>query len=141
MLTISPIHPKPMLPEYNMPFVPAFQMEGGRILFLSGCGPIPIYHKHPHAPAEEREWMSGGFAAQMRRTMENIEMVLRAAGGDLGNVVKLTVFLTDISLQNELNDAVFSYFGHENPPPRTLVEVSALSHADMLIEIDAIAAL
>jgi enamine deaminase RidA (YjgF/YER057c/UK114 family) len=126
--------------EYNMPFVPAYAVEGGTLLFLAGCGPIPLYHKHPHDPIEERQWMSGGFRAQYNRTIENIRLVLNARGGDLDNIVKLTVYLTVISMQGELNDAVFETFGRENPPPRTLVEVSALSHEDMLIEIDAIAA-
>jgi 2-iminobutanoate/2-iminopropanoate deaminase len=135
-VSITPVNPKKPLPEYNMPFLPAVISEGGRILWMSGCGPIPIYHKHPHIPEEEKEWMSGGFREQFDRTMHNINMVLHHCGADLSNIVKLTVYLTDMSLQNELNEAVFDYFGRENPPPRTLIGVSTLSHQDMLIEID-----
>jgi 2-iminobutanoate/2-iminopropanoate deaminase len=130
------VHAKEPLPEYNMPFLPAVMSEGGKILWLAGCGPIPVYHKHPHVPEEEREWLSGGFHSQFQRTIENIKMVLEAGGGTLQSVVKMTVYLTDMTLQNELNDGIFEYFGRENPPPRTLIGVKSLSHADMLIEID-----
>ena len=62
--------------------------------------------------------------------------MLKAGGGTLQSVVKMTVYLTDMSKQNELNQAIFDNFGRENPPPRTLIGVNCLSHQDMLIEID-----
>ena len=68
-----------------------------------------------------------------------IALSLAAAGADWHNVVKLTVYLTDMSYQNELNTKTHSIFGKENPPPRTLIGVSCLSHEDMLVEIDATA--
>jgi 2-aminomuconate deaminase len=136
MTGIIPIHPEPPLAEYNMPFVPAFATTGGKTLWLAGCGPIPLYHKHPHDPAEEAEWMAGGFTAQFARTMANIKKVLTAGGANLTHIVKMTVYLTDMSMQNQLNAAIFEVFGRENPPPRTLIGVACLSHQDMLIEID-----
>ncbi len=119
-----------------MPFLPAVLVEGGKTLWVAGCGPIPVYHRHPHVPEEEREWMSGGFREQFDRTMANVKMVIEAAGGNLSSVVKMTVYLTDMSMQNQLNEAIFHYFGRERPPPRTLIGVNTLSHEDMLIEID-----
>ena len=139
-MKIAPIHPMEPKPEHNMPFAPAFAVEGGRIIFMAGCGPIPLYHKHPHVPEEEREWMSGGFSRQIERTFANIKMVLDAVGAGWGNVVKMTVYLTDMSYQNELNRVTHEIFGKQNPPPRTLIGVSCLSHQDMLIEIDVTAA-
>ncbi len=136
MVQITSVHAKEPLAEYNMPFLPAVMSEGGKILWLAGCGPIPVYHKHPHVPEEEREWLKGGFREQFDRTIENVRMVLEAGGGTLQSIVKMTVYLTDMSMQNELNTAIFDYFGRENPPPRTLIGVASLSHADMLIEID-----
>ena len=138
MVEITPIHPQEPLPEYNMPFLPAVTTQGGKILWIAGNGPVPLYHKHPHVPEEEAAWLSGGFRAQFDRTMANLKLVLEAAGGTLQSVVKMTVYLTDMSKQNELNQAIFDYFGRENPPPRTLVG-SGLSHQDMLVEIDCIA--
>jgi enamine deaminase RidA (YjgF/YER057c/UK114 family) len=116
MTAILPIHPETPLPEYNMPFLPAVATAGGKILWVSGCGPIPLYHKHPHVPAEEASWLSGSFRDQFDRTMENVKKVLAAGGGTLESVVKMTV--------------------RESPPPRTLIGVASLSHQDMLIEID-----
>ncbi len=123
-----------------MPFVPAFAVEGGRTIWLAGCGPIPVYHKHPHDPVEEAEWMAGGFGAQCEKTFENIERVLAAAGGDLSGIVKLTIYLRDIFRdQDVLNEITWKLFGREKMPPRTIVEISSLAHEGMLIEIDAIA--
>ncbi len=136
MTEITPIHPQEPLAEYNMPFLPAMATVGGKVLWLSGCGPIPVYHRHPHVPAEEAEWMRGSFRDQFDRTMANIVMVLKAGGGTLQSVVKMIVYLTDMGQQNELNQAIFDYFGRESPPPRTLIGVNTLSHQDMLIEID-----
>ena len=136
MTEITPIHPQEPLAEYNMPFLPAVATVGGKVLWLAGCGPIPVYHKHPHVPAEEAEWMRGSFREQFDRTMANVVMVLKAGGGTLQSVVKMIVYLTDMGQQNELNQAIFDYFGRENPPPRTLIGVNTLSHEDMLVEID-----
>jgi enamine deaminase RidA (YjgF/YER057c/UK114 family) len=80
--------------------------------------------------------MAGGFARQIERTMANLKQVLEAAGGGWSNVVKMTVYLTDMSYQNELNAVIHRHFGKDNPPPRTLIGVASLSHQDMLIEID-----
>lgn len=139
-MKITPVHPEQPLPEHNMPFVPAFAVEGGRTIWLAGAGPIPIYHKHPHDPVEEAEWMAGGFKAQCEKTFANIEKVVKASGGDLSHVVKLTIYMTNIMRdQNELNEITWRLFGRELMPPRTIVEIPMLAHEDMLIEIDAIA--
>lgn len=123
-----------------MPFVPAFSVEGGRTIWLAGCGPIPIYHKHPHDPVEEAEWLAGDFRTQCEKTFANVERVVTAAGGDLTNIVKLTIYVTNVFRdQNTLNEITWNLFGHDNMPPRTLLEVSSLSHVDMLVEIDAVA--
>jgi enamine deaminase RidA (YjgF/YER057c/UK114 family) len=67
-------------------------------------------------------------------------MVLAAAGADLTNVVKLTIYLNDVADQNVLNEVSAEMFGTENPPPRTVVQVAALNHVNMKLEIDVIAA-
>ena len=139
-MRITPIHPQEPKPEYNMPFVPAFAVEGGKLIFLAGCGPIPPYHKHPHVPEEEAEWFKGDIREQTRKTFEHIRMILRAAGADLRNVVKLTIYLSNVDDQNAVNEVSAEVFGKENPPPRTVVQVAALNHVNMKIEIDAIAA-
>ncbi len=139
-MKIVPVHPGTPLPEHNMPFVPAFSVEGGRTLWLSGMGPVPIYHRHPHDPEEEARWYEGGFRTQCERTFENIERILAAADAGLGNVVKMTHYLVDVMRdQDVLNEITWELFGRERMPPRTLIEVPSLAHRDMLLEIDAVA--
>lgn len=138
-LTITPVHSREVLPEYNMPFVPVFRVEANALLFLAGCGPIPPYHKHPHDPVEEAQWMAGDMRQQTRKTFEHMQELLRAAGGDLSNIVKLTIFLRDVADQNVLNEVSAEIFPAGRAPPRTVVQ-AVLNHEDMLLEIDAIAA-
>jgi len=139
-MKITPIHPREPKAEYNMPFVPAFSVEGGRTIWLSGMGPVPIYHKHPHDPVEEAKWYEGGFRSQCEKTFENIATILAAAGADMTNIVKLTIYLVDVFRdQDTLNEITWETFGHDNMPPRTLLEIPSLAHKDMLLEIDATA--
>jgi 2-iminobutanoate/2-iminopropanoate deaminase len=138
-MKITPIHPQEPKPEYRMPFVPAFAVDGARLVFVAGCGPIPPYHKHPHVPEEEARWMKGGMREQALQTFEHIRMVLAAAGADLSSIVKLTVYLSDIADQDVFNEVSAEMFGTERPPPRTVVQVT-LNHVDMKLEVDAIAA-
>jgi enamine deaminase RidA (YjgF/YER057c/UK114 family) len=67
-------------------------------------------------------------------------MVLAAAGADLTNIVKMTIYLSDVGDQNVLNEVSEEMFGKESPPPRTVVQVAALNHVNMKLEIDVIAA-
>jgi 2-aminomuconate deaminase len=138
-MKISAVHPRK--PDYPMPFVPAMLVEGAaRYLFLAGCGPVPLYHKHPHDPDLERSSFEGGIRGQTRRTFENIQLVLGAAGATLRNVVRVLIFITDPELQDEFNEVYQSYF-RTHRPPRTFVTVPALVHKDMLVEIEVTAAL
>jgi 2-iminobutanoate/2-iminopropanoate deaminase len=83
--------------------------------------------------------VEGDFAAQARRAFENLKAVLAAAGGDFGNVVKATVYLTDLANFTTLNEIYASYFG-ETRPARTTVGVAQLPKGG-LVEIDLIAML
>ncbi len=66
--------------------------------------------------------------------------MLGAAGADFSDVVKLTIYMTDMSGQDVLNEISARVFGRDNPPARTLVKVAGLAHPGMLIEIDGVAA-
>ena len=139
-MKITPIHPGTPKPEHNMPFVPAFEVQGGRTLWLSGMGPLPIYHKHPHDPVEEAKWYEGNFRDQCQKTFKNIESILNAADADLTHIVKMTHYLVDVFRdQDALNEVTWELFGRERMPPRTLIEIPSLAHKDMLLEIDVIA--
>lgn len=139
-MKIVPIHHEPMKPEFNSPFSAAFAVEDARLVFISGCCTVPSYHTHPHDPVEERQWLDHDFREQTERTFAHMKLILDAAGADFANVVFLTVYLTDAANQDILNEISARHFGSDNPPPRSVVQVAALAHADMMIEIDGIAA-
>lgn len=139
-MAVKAVHHVPLKPEYKSPFSAAYSVDNARTVYFSGCCTIPVYHKHPHDPEEERQWLEGDIREQTERTFEHIGMVLRAAGADFRNIVMLTIYMTDISQQDIMNEISARHFDPENPPARTLVEVSALAHPGMLIEIDGVAA-
>lgn len=138
-MKVEAIHHLPMRPEYNSPFSAAFAIEDGRLIFFSGCGCVPPYHKHPHDPVEEAEWLKGDFREQTERTFEHIAQILSAAGASFKDVLKLNIFVTQMDGQNILNEISARLFGKNNPPARTLVGVPTLAHPNMLIEIDGVA--
>ena len=139
-MKIVPLHHTPMRPEYNSPFSAGYIVEGGRLLFFSGCGPIPVYHRHPHDPVEEASWLAGDIREQTLRTFDNIAGILKAAGGDFSSVLKLNIYLTDMTEQNVFNEISATYFSRDNPPARTLIGVTCLSHPKMRIEVEGVAA-
>jgi reactive intermediate/imine deaminase len=102
----------------------------GNLVFLSGQIPLD--------PAT-MELVSGDFEARARQVFENLRAVAEAAGGTLDQVVKLTVFLTDLDNFATVNRVMEDYF--EQPfPARAALGVAALPKgAD--VEADAILAL
>jgi len=78
----------------------------------------------------------GGIDPQIRRVFENLRAVAQAAGGSLGDVVKLTVYLTDLGNFARLNEIMASYFT-EPYPARAAVGVASLPRG-ALVEVDAI---
>jgi 2-iminobutanoate/2-iminopropanoate deaminase len=81
--------------------------------------------------------VEGGVEAQTRQTLNNLGAVLRAAGSDLGHVVKTTVFLTDMADFGAMNQ-VYAEFFPADPPARSTVAVRQLP-LGALVEIEAIA--
>jgi reactive intermediate/imine deaminase len=82
--------------------------------------------------------VEGGVEAQAQRALINLKAVLEAAGSSLERVVKVTVFLHDISDFKAVNGVYAQFFG-ANPPARSAVQVAALPLGG-LVEIEAIAA-
>lgn len=74
---------------------------------------------------------------QARQSLKNVEAVLAAAGAKLSNVVKTTVFLTDMNDFAAMN-SVYTEFFTENCPARSAVQVARLPK-DVKVEIEAIA--
>ncbi len=82
--------------------------------------------------------LATNFVDQARQAFKNIEVILEETDGRLNNVVKFTVFMTDLSDFKDLNELMGELFINDYFPARSVVEVSRLPK-DALIEIDAIA--
>lgn len=82
----------------------------------------------------------GDIKAQTRRVLENVRTVVEAGGGTMDDVVKLTVFVTDVRHREAYGEVRTEFFG-PNPPASTLVQISNLAVPGALIEIEAVAAL
>jgi reactive intermediate/imine deaminase len=82
------------------------------------------------------EMLEGDMAAQIRRVFENLKAVAKAAGGDLNDLVKLNVFLTDLANFPLVNEVMADYFT-EPYPARAAIGVAALPK-DAGVEMDAV---
>jgi 2-iminobutanoate/2-iminopropanoate deaminase len=100
----------------------------GSLVFLSGQ--IPLDPK-------TGEISRGDAAEQTRRIMENLGAVLRAAGVGFSEVVRSTIYLTDLADFGKVNEVYGSYFPSE-PPARATVGVASLPRGAS-VEIDMIA--
>ena len=102
----------------------------GDLVFLSGQIPLD---------AATMEVVEGDFEARARQVFENLKAVTAAAGGDLNQVVKLTIFLTDLGNFATVNGVMEDYF--DKPfPARAAVGVASLPKG-VDVEADAILAL
>ena len=108
------------------PYSQAIQV--GDLVFLSGQ--IPLV-------PETGEMQEGCIVCQTERVLSNFQAVLEAAGLGWGDVVKTTVFLTDISVFSQFNELYAAKFTSD-PPARSVVQVSALPKGAQ-IEMEGIA--
>jgi|SRR5579872_418607 len=121
----TPVH-SPAAPKPLGPYVQA--IAGNGMLFCSGQ--IAIDHT-------TGKLIDGDVAAQTRRALLNLAAVLSAGGASLRDVVKTTVFLTDMNDFAAMNQVYAEVFG-ESPPARSTVAVAALP-AGARVEVEAIA--
>ena len=112
------------------PYSQAVLCEGGKLLFCSGQ--IALDPK-------SGEIVGKSASQQCRQVMDNLRAVLNEAGGDFSNIVKTTIYLTNIDDFGPVNEMYSTYFD-SLPPARATVEVSRLPK-DVKVEIDAIAVL
>lgn len=102
----------------------------GQMLFVAGQIPLN--------PQTGEIVGAGDIAKQTQQVMANLEAILKASGVNWDNVVKTTVFLTDLQNFAAMNQVYAGYFQEEIAPARACVEVSRLPK-DVLVEIDCIA--
>ena len=81
----------------------------------------------------------GDFRAQATQAFENLKNALAAAGADFGHVVKINMFVLDMSNLLALRDIRDRYVNTAAPPASTLIEASRFFRDGILFEIDAVA--
>jgi 2-iminobutanoate/2-iminopropanoate deaminase len=116
----------PALPEPISHYTDA--VRAGDLLFVSGC--VPVDGRGNLVP--------GDVLAQARQVFRNVRAVLEAAGAGFSDVVKVTVFLTDIDDRQAVNTVRREVFGSARPAS-TLVEVSRLAVPGARVEVEAVA--
>jgi 2-iminobutanoate/2-iminopropanoate deaminase len=114
-------------PQAIGPYSQAVQI--GSLLFTSGQIPL----------TKEGELVQGGIKEQVTQVIENLKAVLNAAGCDLTDVIKTTVFIKDMNEFAEINAIYEHYFG-QTKPARSCVEVARLPK-DVKVEIECIASI
>ena len=112
-------------PKAIGPYSQAIKHNG----FMFTSGQIPLL-------PDSGEIISNNFSEQVEQCLKNIEAILVEESLNLDSIVKLTVFLVDLSDFDLLNEQFVKYFGHRYPA-RSVVEVSRLPK-DVKVEIEAI---
>jgi enamine deaminase RidA (YjgF/YER057c/UK114 family) len=123
-------------PELGTPpgYSQVVEVRAGRIIFIAGQTALN---------SDGNVVGKSDFAAQATQVFRNLAIALEVSGCTAANLVKLTVFLTDMNNLAPYREARNRFFGSVTPPAApavTLVEVSKLYGADFMIEIEAIAA-
>ena len=103
----------------------------GDLLFISGVAPLD---------AAGRLVGGGDVAAQARQVLANMGKILAAAGAGFEDVLKVTVYLTDVADRSKINPVRQEFFGKARPAS-TLIGVAALAVPGMKVEIEAVAGL
>lgn len=117
-------------PDPYEPYLLSQAIRIGDLLFVSGQAGY----------ADDGKIVEGGFTAQGEQAFANLRRVLEAGGSDLAHVAKVTIFVTDMQAQFKDVVALRRKFWSEPYPADTIVEIKALYNPEVMIEIDAIAA-
>ena len=99
-------------------------------LYISGQLPINPF---------SGERITGGIEDQTQQILDNIEIILKDSGSDRNKVLKMTVYISDMSLWGRVNEVYSKFFG-SHKPARAVVPTRELHHG-VLIEIEAVAAI
>jgi len=112
----------------DLPFSEAVQVEN--VLYLSGqVGIVP----------KTQKLIEGGIQTESLQAMENIKSVAEAYGYGMSDIVKCTIFLTDLKELKVFNDNYKSFFATGRYPARSAVEVRALALGSR-VEVECMAA-
>ena len=127
MVERDPIN-TPNAPKAIGPYSQA--VKNGSLVFISGQ--IPLV-------PETMELVGEDVVMQTHQVFKNLSAIAKASGGNLVDIIKMTIYLTDLDNFSKINKIMASYF-QEPYPARATIEVSALPKA-ALVEVEAILAL
>ena len=113
-------------PLNGAPYSQAIASRG--LVFCSGQVPLD---------PDSQQLVEGGIKEQTTQVLENLKGVLEAAGSTMGDIVKTTVFMTDLGQFAEMNEVYATYFT-STPPARSTFQVAGLP-AGASVEIECIA--
>ena len=114
-------------PEAIGTYSQAVSVTGGTTIYLSGQ--IPLIPSN-------MEMISDNIHDQIKQVFKNLKAVCKASGGNLNDIVKLNVFLTDLSNFSKVNEIMAGYFD-EPYPARAAIGIKELPRA-ALVEMDAV---
>ncbi len=103
----------------------------GDVLYVSGIAPLDAGGKLVGAD---------DAVAQTRQVLENMQLILEAAGTDFSQTLRVTVYLTDVADRTRINPVRQEFFG-DAKPASTLIGISELAVPGMKVEIEAIVAI
>lgn len=116
-------------------FSQTFSVEGAkRLVFIAG---------QIDCDRDGRVRNPGDLEAQLKGTLDNLDIALRAQGATMHDLVKVNVYIVGLqpALTPKIRDIRAAYFNAEKPPALTLVGIERLSMDGLLVEIEGIAAL
>ena len=120
----------PKLSKPSGVFSPGVKVPAGQLVFVSG---------QVARNAQGETVGIGDIKAQTRQVLENIQAVLEAAGATMDDVVKVSVFVTNLEEHFSQIHEIRSQYFKKDYPASTMVEVKALANKDLWIEMEAIA--
>jgi enamine deaminase RidA (YjgF/YER057c/UK114 family) len=113
-------------------FTHVVEITGGRTVYISGQ--IAIDQSF-HIVGK------GDVRAQAQQVFENLRLALAAVGADFTHVVKLNIYIVDMTHVSVIDEVRKRYVNRQYPPASTVVEVRKLAFEDILLEIEAVASL
>lgn len=116
-------------PDNYAPYLLSQGIRFGNLLFVSGQA----------GADDDGKIVEGGFRAQGEQAFANLRRALEAGGSSLDQVIKVTIFVTDMNNFKEVIELRRQFFSQPYPAD-TIAEVRALYNPDVMIEIEAIAA-
>jgi enamine deaminase RidA (YjgF/YER057c/UK114 family) len=111
-------------------YSPAVKVAGGTTIYMAG---------QTGYQDDRGEVYPGDFDSQVRVAFERMRKTLEAAGGQLEDIVTMTVFITDMSNGTRFTQLRRQFFPEDRYPASALIGIKELARPEMLVEIQAIA--